>query len=564
MFRVSNLALAVCLAVAASSADAFAPSFSSRAAVSFQSQAAPTAFVIGAASAVRPSSSLCMAGDDTGDTKSTLVRKAESSVEVTITAPASATKAAYNKACAEISRSMSIPGFRKGAKIPPQVIESQMAARGGKFALREQAISSLLNELIEPCLKDEHNLDPIGQPELTISAEEMAKKFKPGEPVEMTVKCDVWPDISWKEAEGQEKPYYGLTGSYKRKPFNQERFNKALSDLRNKYATTTPMEEGATLSMGDACTVNMVGYMAEADGKTKGDPLPNTASGDNVEIVLGDGLYMEGLVEGIVGAKVGDSRTVYVAFPDKLKDKTLAGKKAVFDVDILTASYRSVPEVTDEFAAQVRPEMTAESLNEELRKAIDEEDAKEFIDERNKALGTALATRLEVEVPDTLVTNQARDKYAMMMSDFREQGMADEEIKKMISPENFLKYKEIEKPDIVRDFKISMATDEIARLESIEVEPSAVDEQIGSLRQEAGDEEFDEAQVRAKVESTLQRRLVFDFLNEHSSLDVEYVEENENFDEEMMQKLADESLQREKENAEKEAAAAAAAASADE
>lgn len=247
-----------------------------------------------------------------------------------------------------------------------------------------------------------------------------------------------------------------------------------------------------------------------------------------------------------------------------MKDKTLAGKKAVFDVDILTASYRSVPEVTDEFAAQVRPEMTAESLNEELRKAIDEEDAKEFIDERNKALGTALATRLEVEVPDTLVTNQARDKYAMMMSDFREQGMADEEIKKMISPENFLKYKEIEKPDIVRDFKISMATDEIARLESIEVEPSAVDEQIGSLRQEAGDEEFDEAQVRAKVESTLQRRLVFDFLNEHSSLDVEYVEENENFDEEMMQKLADESLQREKENAEKEAAAAAAAASADE
>lgn len=247
-----------------------------------------------------------------------------------------------------------------------------------------------------------------------------------------------------------------------------------------------------------------------------------------------------------------------------MKDKTLAGKKAVFDVDILTASYRSVPEVTDEFAAQVRPEMTAESLNEELRKAIDEEDAKEFIDERNKALGTALATRLEVEVPDTLVTNQARDKYAMMMSDFREQGMADEEIKKMISPENFLKYKEIEKPDIVRDFKISMATDEIARLESIEVEPSAVDEQIGSLRQEAGDEEFDEAQVRAKVESTLQRRLVFDFLNEHSSLDVECVEENENFDEEMMEKLADESLQREKENAEKEAAAAAAAASADE
>ena len=62
---------------------------------------------------------------------------------------------------------------------------------------------------------------------------------------------------------------------------------------------------------------------------------------------------------------------------------------------------------------------------------------------RNEALGEALAERLEVEVPDTLVTNQAREKYAVMMTDMKNNGMADDEIKKMISPENFVKYKEI-------------------------------------------------------------------------------------------------------------------------
>ena len=56
--------------------------------------------------------------------------------------------------------------------------------------------------------------------------------------------------------------------------------------------------------------------LAEAAASTPSLSAPLALTMDNVEIVLGDVLYMEGLVEGIVGAKVGDSRTVYVAFPD--------------------------------------------------------------------------------------------------------------------------------------------------------------------------------------------------------------------------------------------------------
>jgi len=244
----------------------------------------------------------------------------------------------------------------------------------------------------------------------------------------------------------------------------------------------------------------------------------------------------------------------------KLRDKTLAGKKAVFDVEVASGSIRTVPEVTDEFAAIVREGLTAETLVSELRKAIDEEDLKEFVEERNKALAQSLAERLDCEVPDTIVTNQAREKYSEMMTDFRDNGMADEEIKKMITPENFLKYKDIEKPDVVRDFKVSMATDEIARLEGIEVPANAVDEQMANLRKEAGDSEFDENKMRASVESTLQRRLVYDFLSEHSNLEVEYVDEEGGFDENLMNQLAEESLQREKE-LEKQAAEVDAAAS---
>mmetsp|Transcript_3730 Transcript_3730/g.7570 ORF Transcript_3730/g.7570 Transcript_3730/m.7570 type:complete len:148 (+) Transcript_3730:1-444(+) len=67
---------------------------------------------------------------------------------------------------------------------------------------------------------------------------------------------------------------------------------------------------------------------------------------------------------------------------------------------------------------------------------------------------------------------------------------------------------------------------------------------------------MDNEQMRRKVESTLERRMVYDFLAEVADLEVEYVEEE--FDEALMEKLAAESLAREEaeENAEGEVAVA--------
>jgi hypothetical protein len=231
----------------------------------------------------------------------------------------------------------------------------------------------------------------------------------------------------------------------------------------------------------------------------------------------------------------------------KLRDKTLAGKRAIFDVEVLDASKRIIPEVTDDFAAQVRPGLTKASLLEELRKAVDQEDSKEFTPARNQALGKALAKVLEVVVPDTLVTNQAREKFATMMADMRDGGVSDEEIKKQINPDNFAKYKNIVKDDIIADFKVSMATDEIARLEGITVPAYQVDEQMEAIRKDAAEskEEFDEALIRGKVETTLTRQAVYDWLAERADLTVEYLEQEPVFDEKLMEKLAEESLQRE-------------------
>jgi trigger factor len=229
----------------------------------------------------------------------------------------------------------------------------------------------------------------------------------------------------------------------------------------------------------------------------------------------------------------------------KLRDKSLAGKKAIFDVEVLQAAKRVVPELTDEFAAQVKAGLTKEALLKELRKAIDEEDAKEFLPARNKALGEALAKIVEVDVPDTLVTNQAREKFAVMMADMRDNGVADAEIKRQINPENFAKYKEIVKDDIIRDFKVSMATDEIGRLEGITVPDYQVEEQMQSIQKDMQKgEEYDENMIRARVQATLERQAVMNWLADKADLEV-IEKTEEQFDADLMEKLAQESLERE-------------------
>ena len=247
---------------------------------------------------------------------STLERLPDSAVRIKIGVPGSATKAAYDKVCTELSKTITLPGFRKGSKIPPAVLENAMSAKGGRNALRVQAINTLLSELIESAIKEEHGLEPIGQPALETAAEELANDFKPGDDFDMFVKCDVWPEIQWTTVEGSDKPYMGMKGSYTRKPFDEVKFNKALGDLRERYVTLEPIEDkDYALQMGDACVVNMEGYMATDDGQ-KGEKLPEAASGDRVDVVLGDGRYMTGLVEGLVNAKVEDTKEVKVTFPE--------------------------------------------------------------------------------------------------------------------------------------------------------------------------------------------------------------------------------------------------------
>lgn len=52
-----------------------------------------------------------------------------------------------------------------------------------------------------------------------------------------------------------------------------------------------------------------------------------------------------------------------------------------------------------------------------------------------RALEDSILGVIEVEIPETLIVEQAREKFAIMMTEFKDQGESDEKIQNMINKE---------------------------------------------------------------------------------------------------------------------------------
>jgi FKBP-type peptidyl-prolyl cis-trans isomerase (trigger factor) len=103
----------------------------------------------------------------------------------------------------------------------------------------------------------------------------------------------------------------------------------------------------------------------------------------------------------------------------------------------------------------------------------------------------------------------------------RDQGQDDEMLKKMITPENFEKYKEVSRNSTTNTLKLSMAYGTIAEKEGLQVDPLDVDDQMELIKAETkADPDFDEAGTRDRVEASLIRELVLNWIAENSTVEV--------------------------------------------
>ncbi len=140
-----------------------------------------------------------------------------------------------------------------------------------------------------------------------------------------------------------------------------EDVEKEIKDRLDKAATEVEVTEG-TVEKGDKARIAFKGTLE--DGTTN-DGM-NT---DSMDIVLGEAGFIDGFEEGLYGAKIGDTVTLDLKFPDPYNNNPdLAGKGVTFEVTVKAKVESKAAELNEEFIK-----------NDSQNAATNEKDYKEYI-----------------------------------------------------------------------------------------------------------------------------------------------------------------------------------------
>ena len=260
--------------------------------------------------------------------------------KLTITLPKETVGPALDKAFAKINKEVRLKGFRRG-KIPQSVLEKnfrdQIQAEVGEKLVQETYFDAVEKE----------GLEPVVHPEIA------EHRFPEDGTFVYVAMVDIKPQIDLKEYKGLEveKPVLVVA---------EEEIDKEITLLQRHQAALQTAEEGHVIAMDDVAVVDFQGFH---DGKAMKE-----VRNENYSVDIGMNRLGKDFEEKLIGMKKGDKALYEVDFPADYPNPMLAGKKVEFKVDVKDVKVRVRPELDDEFAKDIKPELTSlEALRDDIR-----------------------------------------------------------------------------------------------------------------------------------------------------------------------------------------------------
>lgn len=141
----------------------------------------------------------------------------------------------------------------------------------------------------------------------------------------------------------------------------EEEVEKMVTMARSTYATFAETQNPVAKS--NQVNIDYTGYM---DGK----PFEG-GSAQGADLTIGSGMFIDGFEDGLVGAKVGETVTLDLHFPDPYPNNTaLSGKAVQFVVKINKVFEQALPAYTDAFVKEHYGFDTIEAFEADLRAAL--------------------------------------------------------------------------------------------------------------------------------------------------------------------------------------------------
>lgn len=287
-----------------------------------------------------------------------------------------AIQGAYRKVVTKVN----LPGFRKG-KAPRALLERNF----GVEMFYEDAIDILLPKAYSQAL-EETKIQPVGQPDVDV------EKIEKDEGAILLLEVDVFPQVTLGE-------YTGLAVEKEIETVTEEDILDVLANMQERSSELIVVDSRNEVQQGDFAVIDFTGYI-------DGEPFSGGA-GENHQLEIGSGQFIPGFEEQIIGMQVSEEKDIIVTFPKDYHADSLAGKEATFKVKVKELKEKLLPELDDEFAKDVSEVATLDELKAQVRTDLESAASRRMRNKVEKALVEQIIANSTIDVPQTMIDQQA-------------------------------------------------------------------------------------------------------------------------------------------------------------
>ena len=378
----------------------------------------------------------------------------KSRVALTVEVDAETFEAAIEKAYRKVRNQVNVPGFRKG-KAPRKMIESLY----GVGVFYDEAINIAMPEAYAAAVESE-KLEVVGYPEV-----ELLDVGKDGFSFKATV--PVYPEVTLGQYKGLEAPKAEVK-------VPAADVNQRLKDMAERNSRLVSVDR--KVKKGDVANIDYEGF-------DNGKPFDG-GKGEGFDLEIGSGSFVPGFEDQIIGMKAEEEKDIDITFPEDYH-KDLAGKAVVFHVKVNAVKVKEVPAIDDEFAKDVSEFDTLADLKKDI-KAKMTADRQQAADQAfEDDLMGKVADGITCDVPDAMVEEQAKRFVENLKLQIQQQGIPYDQYLKLtnMTEEDLLGQA---KEPALRQVKLELAMDAIAKAESVEVSEEEISAEYDKMAEQYG------------------------------------------------------------------------------
>ena len=377
-------------------------------------------------------------------------------VKLTVEVPAEEFEKGMQKAYNKIKGQINMQGFRKG-KAPRALIEKTY----GPEIFYDDAINFVVPDVLDKVI-EENNIDIAARIDFNENFEIIS--VEKGKPFIFEATVTVKPEVTLGE-------YKGVEVEVAEAEVTDEEIQGQIAAEQEKNAREITITDRG-VEPQDKVTIDFEGFI-------DGEAFPGGKAEDH-DLVIGSGSFIGNFEDQLIGKNIGDDVEVNVEFPEDYQAEELAGKPAMFKVAIKGITIKELPELNDDFAADVSDFETLDEYKEDIKAKLLEQKQTARTSEIENAVIQKIVDNATLELPEAMIEDQVNRNINDFAQRMGQQGL---------NMEMYLQYTgqtmDALKENFEKDAKVQLESrlvlEAIAKAEDMPVTDEDVEEEITTM-----------------------------------------------------------------------------------